>query len=215
MKSLLIADVTFEVGSEKATTGENKRAKTAPTMFPAHRFILKDCAPYLFDLCTSGTSSTAIPITGVEPAIFHHVLHYIYGRKVPEDDLKAHANEIIDATDKYEVVNFKLEAEATLVESTSTIAIDNIMEILLYADEKNCALLKEAAMDFIVSNRDGVIKNVAFDNNVPGHLMKDLLVAVNMNTSTRVDTLRKRIHEKGLEIDGSREAMIALIEENS
>ena len=58
------------------------------------------------------------------------------------------------------------------------------------------------------------MKNVSFDN-VPGHLMKDLLTAVDMDDSMRVSTLRKKLHEKGLAVDGSREAMIALLEENS
>ena len=51
--------------------------------------------------------------------------------------------------------------------------------------------------------------------NVPGHLMTDLLTAVDMDDNIRVSTLRKKLHEKGLAVDGSREAMIALLEENS
>ena len=38
--------------------------------------------------------------------------------------------------------------------------------------------------------------------------------ATNFSTA-RVGTLRRMLHEKGLEMDGSREAMIALLEENS
>ena len=43
---------------------------------------------------------------------------------------------------------------------------------------KNCALLKEAVMDFIVENGIEVSKKISVGN-VPGHLMNDLLTAVN------------------------------------
>ena len=101
------------------------------------------------------------------------------------------------------------------------------MDNLLYADSKNCALLKEAVMDFIVENGVEVVKKVNFDN-FPGHLVTDLLTAVNRGreegnasanssdlSTTRVSELRRMLDEKGLEIDGSRETMIALLEENS
>ena len=107
----------------------------------------------------------------------------------------------------------RLEAEAILVSST-TISIDNVMDLLLYADEKNCALLKEAAMDFLVRNRGEARNAVSFDN-APGHLMKDLLLAMDSDDNMRINTLRGKLHEKGLAIDGSREAMIALLEETS
>jgi len=45
--------------------------------------------------------------------------------------------------------------------------------------------------------------------------MKDLLVAMDSDDITRVSTLREKLHAKGLDIDGSREAMIARLEQNS
>jgi hypothetical protein len=57
----------------------------------------------------------------------------------------------LDAADKYGVVSLKLEAEAAYVESTK-ITVDNAMDNLLYADAKNCALLKEAVIDFLTDN---------------------------------------------------------------
>ena len=83
-------------------------------------------------------------------------------------------------------------------------------------------------MDFIVDNGGEAIKKVNFEN-FPGHLVKDLLTVVARGkeegsassadagdlSTTRVSALRKMLHEKGLDIDGSREAMIALLEEKS
>ena len=72
---------------------------------------------------------------------------------------------------------------------------------------------------------DGSREAISFDN-LPGSLMKDLLAAVargeqsgdsnstDYNTM-RVGTLRKMLDDKGLDVDGSREAMIALLKEES
>ncbi|KAL7526721.1 hypothetical protein ACHAXR_001621 [Thalassiosira sp. AJA248-18] len=48
-----------------------------------------------------------------------------------------------------------MEAETSYVKST-TIEVDNMMEhrlLYAYTDAMNCALLKEAVMDFMVKNR--------------------------------------------------------------
>jgi len=140
------SDAVFEVGDERV-------------VIHAHRFILKDGAPTLFDLCASDSDSAAIPIMDVQPEIFRHLLRYVYGGSIPAEYLKDHAKDIIDAADKYEVVNLKLEAEAMLVFSTS-ITIDNVVELLLYSHGKNCALLKEALVDFIVENGDDILRKV-------------------------------------------------------
>ena len=71
----------------------------------------------------------------------------MYGGQVTNDTLETYAMEIIDAADKYGVTTLKLEAESCYV-ATTTISTNNVLELLLYADSKNCALLKEAARDF-------------------------------------------------------------------
>ena len=48
-----------------------------------------------------------------------------------DDAFKFHTNAIIDAADKYGVVNLKLEEEVPFVEIT-TISLDNVMDHLLY-----------------------------------------------------------------------------------
>ena len=65
------------------------------------------------------------------------------------------AREIIDASDRFGVTNLKLEAEAYLVQK-ATFTVENILDNLLYADSKNCALLLERAMDFVVENKDEI-----------------------------------------------------------
>jgi hypothetical protein len=219
------ADVMFEVGNGSQQGGNTlKRARTAPTRFYAHRFIMQKSSSTLADLCKSGQLS----ITDVKPDIFRHMLYYMYGGKLSDRDWNGNAKDLIDAADKYGVVSLKLEAEAFYFKSTK-LTIDNILDNLLYADSKNCALLKEAVMDFILKNSDDVMDKVSFDD-VPGSTVKDLLAAVkrgkkeegggssvdprNFNTM-RVGTLRRMLCEKGLEVDGSREAMISLLKKNS
>ena len=136
------------------------------------------------------------------------------------------SKDIIDACDKYGIIHLKLEAEACYVKSTA-IGIDNMIDNLLYADSKNCALLKETVMDYIVENGNDILGKVSFSN-VPGDMMTDLLTAVTRKnniasnvestgdqfTTMRVSELRALLDEKGLDVDGSREAMIATLKEN-
>jgi len=223
------ADVVFEIGGEQQTKGKRKRAKTSTTNFHAHRLILKKNASTLYEMCKSDGEEgiTTVSITDVKPKIFKHMIHYTYGGKLSEDDLNNNAKEIINACDKYGVVNLKLEAEAAYVKTTE-ITKDNMMDNLLYADSKNLALLKEAVMDFILENKHSIMGKISL-NNFPSHLVTDLLAAVARGEQPpvggeddesikynrmRVGTLRKMLDEKGLDVDGSREAMIALLKEH-
>jgi CMP-N-acetylneuraminic acid synthetase len=128
--------------------------------------------------------------------------------------MKTHSKEIINAANRYGVANLKLEAEASLVEGT-TFSLDNVMEHLIYADSMNCALLKEAAMDYILENKAEVLEKMVSFDDVPRNLMRDLLAAVARGereegrtdgdnnvelqfNAMRISELRQKAHEKGL-----------------
>ena len=96
--------------------------------FYAHRFILKKCSTILAQLCKS--ASGKIELSDVSPEISCHLLKYMYGGEVVDVMFHSHAKEIIDAADKYGVVNLKLEAEVRFVEAT-TFTMDNVMDHLL------------------------------------------------------------------------------------
>ena len=81
-------------------------------------------------------------------------------------------------------------------------------------------------MDFAVENGDKVYEKVDFDN-FPGHLVKELFSAVsrgkkkigasgnnNELNTMRISELRRKLYEKGLDVDVSRETMIATLKEN-
>jgi len=233
------ADVVFQVdnndGSLEGEEHISKKSKTTTTLY-AHRFILQDISTMLAELCKSDDEGiTTVSITDVKPEVFKHMLYNAYGGKLSEDELNNNAKDIMNACDKYGVVHLKLEAEACYVKSNE-ITMDNMMDTLLYADSKNLALLKEAVMDYIAANKHSIIGKVSLDN-FPGHLATDLLTAVARGEQSegsgggggeeeeetesakynrmRVGMLRMMLDEKGLDVDGSREAMIALLKEHN
>ena len=61
---------------------------------------------------------------------------------MPDGDLMSNAQDLIDAANKFGIVNLKLKAEACYVKST-TLTINNVLDNICYTDSKNCALLKE------------------------------------------------------------------------
>jgi hypothetical protein len=150
--------------------------KTATVTFPAHRLIVENCSTMLADICESNDDGkTPVPIDNVSPEVFRLLLSYIYGMKISNDDMKSHAREIINTADRFGVVNLKLEAEASIVEDT-IFTFENVKELLLFAESKNCALLKEAAMDYIVENKADAIEELSFTD-IPGTLLNDVLKA--------------------------------------
>jgi hypothetical protein len=152
---------------------------------------------------------------------------------ISNNDMTIHAKEIINAVDRFGITGLKLEAEAYLVTNT-TFGVENVKDLLIYADSMNCALLKEVAMDYMLENKDVVLENIRFDD-APGSLVNDVFAAIaraetkrgdnieisdqgssNNNSashfnSMRISELRQKVHEKGLDVDGSREMLIAAL----
>ena len=238
------ADVLFEVCREEepsdTSTRKSKKAKISPVRFYAHRCILKLCAPNLADLCESSDRLSPIPISGVKPNIFHHLLHYTYGGKIPINELKQHARDIINASDMYGITNLKLEAEVWYTKGLS-LSPENVMEELHYAESKNLALLKEMIMDYLVENSTQIINKVSSLDNAPesSSLIRDMLTAISMKSrndtagavgskssaddddgdhqkyrTMRVSALRRILYDRGLGVDGSREVLIAALEKS-
>ena len=228
------ADIVFEVGGNKVKDNAMKVAKTELVLFPAHRCIVENCSSILADMCASRGGDTGesspIEISGASHDIFRLLLSHIYNVKFPDDVITTHAKEIIDVADRFGVTSLKLEAEANLV-ITTTFSVEKVKDLLIYADSKNCALQKEAAMDYMLENNDLVLANIRFDN-APGSLVNDVFAAIarakvrkddrgaadsDENSashfhSMRISELRQKVHEKGLDVDGSREMLIASLD---
>lgn len=139
--------------------------------------------------------------------------------------MKAHAKEIVNAANRFGLTTLKLEADACLVYYV-TFKLDNVMELFIYADSMSCALLKEAAMDYVLENKAEVLEQISVDDAL-GNLMQDLLTAVvrgereegeaygdnskHQFKTMGISELRQKAHEKGLEVDGSREMLLAAL----
>lgn len=134
--------------------------------------------------------------------------------------------DLIDAADLYGIINLKLEAEARYIQCTE-VTLDNAVDLLAYSDAKQCAQLKEVVMDFIVKNKNNVLRRVTSLRNIPesSTMFTDLLAAMARGDKKngcdsedrsfgpldimRVGDLRRMLHEHGLDVDGSRETLVS------
>ena len=132
-------DITFDIDGES---------------LHAHRLILSAMAPTLASICSSsddddGNCHAIIPIVGVRLKIFRYLLRYLYGGAIPEDvwsststdigrnstsddpqcnnNIFQHASmELLDASNRYGVVDLKIQAEVHVVQSL--INVENASE---------------------------------------------------------------------------------------
>ncbi|KAL3772388.1 hypothetical protein ACHAWU_005565 [Discostella pseudostelligera] len=209
-------DVVFEVERIQANGKPRK-----PACFKAHSLILSMVSPLLAEMCKS---ESTVRIPNATPKAFHSLLSYIYGVELPYCRMDAsHIKDIIEAANRYDVINLKLEAEARYV-SAINITVENMMEHLHFADSINCDLLKECVMDFIVQNKNEIFAKKTLLG-VPEGLINDLLAAMmrsgkeseanegadeNYNAMC-ISTLRRRADWLGYDVDGSRETLISTL----
>ena len=117
----------------------------------AHRAVLQAWAPGLADICEPYLEkSCTVPIENVSPEVFKLLLSYIYGVDISVADWKAYAKELLEAADFYSVPSLKIAAEQWYRTLSLEVTSENVMDLLAYAEAKNCSELKESAMDFFV-----------------------------------------------------------------
>ena len=221
------ADVLFEIGDgDKATT---RSRKDDHKTFYAHKLILSKRAPALAALADMCSLGAAIPISDVHPDLFRMLLRFIYGGEVPgEDVLREEARDIIRVADRFGCTGLKLAAEAEM--ATAGITTENAAELILFADGMNCAMLKEAAMDYFVTNAQNVMASEGFGQvKESPAVMAELMAAMASGSQKRpassdadserdfkrmrVSTLRQKLDDKGLDVDGSKEMLVSRLEE--
>jgi hypothetical protein len=231
------ADVVFKIGGETETVASGdeppmKMQKTSMIMLSAHRCILMKMAPTLAALLGSNMSPTIVELPNDSVQAFKSLLRYIYGLEIFDigNDI-ARIKDILELANKYGVVNLKLEMEELLVSSIS-LNVDNFIDYLTYAESKNCALLKETVMNFIIKNRIDIHASQKFANipdDLKENLWNDVITAMAIKFRSddgisgegdgkgrALDTmtireLRQEAYEKGLDVDGSRETLISLL----
>lgn len=214
------ADVVFEIRGEQTQNNESARETSPTTKFYAHRLILRHVAPLLAELCMTDKSPAVVELPNISPVVFEDLLLYIYGcKKTNFGDDVAHIKEVIEAADKYAVTNLKIDAEAWYTSKT-ILTLENVLEHLLYADSKNCARLKEAAVDFIFNNRLHT-SNMRLLASAPKDVSIEMSASVARSKggddgfwSMSICHLRRKAHEKGLDVDGSRYMLISALLES-
>lgn len=194
----------------------------------AHRSILSVRSPTLASMAEDCESGISLPITGVHPNVFSALLIHIYTGEFPyKNFLRSNALAIIRAADRFGCTGLKLTAEIEL--AAGGITTENAAELILFADATNCAMLKEAGIDYFVVNSEDVMASTGYAQVTESPtVMAELMAAMTSgkrkraggDTRTddgnykrmRVASLRKKLDEKGLDVDGSKEMLIARLE---
>lgn len=205
LESGQFADVTFAIGQ---------------TQFQAHRVVIAARAPILAELAEDVPSDgQSVQIDGVDPVVFQMFLRFVYADEPPRD-LKLRARELVDVANRFGCSRLKIIAESELVQSKIT--VDTAADLILFADAQSCALLKETAIDFFAANASAVMLSTGWSKvKESAAILAELMeVAVGLKGSTliiektndidrmRVATLRRKLDEKGLDVDGSREILV-------
>ncbi|KAL3770229.1 hypothetical protein ACHAWU_009169 [Discostella pseudostelligera] len=229
------ADVVFEIGGkliQRDNESRQEATRTETKFFYAHSLILKKVAPLLADFCKSTDPNTTVQISNMLPGTFWVLLcyiyggtTYIYGGTTPCFESSESIKDVIKAADRFGVINLKLEVEVHYV-SSLTLTLDNVMENLHFADSNNCALLKESVMDYIIKNKVEMLEKKVLSDAIIEGLGSDILAAIirgekkdgvaeshedNFNAMS-VNELRRRAFWSRLDVDGSREMLIAALD---
>jgi len=243
------ADVIFEVKhqnnkSEAAEEGDDDPSSpsspSSPTaksvIFHAHKVVLQFCAKgsTLASLCEGGhdtlsstTTMPVVPISDINPEVFHQMLQYIYGGTIAPSEWEIRSKDFIDAADRYGVTNLKIEAEAWYAKHFE-LTVENVIDTLLYADDTSCFLLKEVCTKFILENVKEVIASDSFESITQStSVMKEILSLATTNkkqagdgkkkgiedlNKLSINELRAKLYDRGDEFDGPRETLIAQLE---
>jgi len=210
-------DISFEICSEE----EN-------ALLYAHGPILAARCPSLASLAEECGPDASIPIVDVQADVFRMILCYVYGGKVPAKDIiKEQAKDIIRAADKYGCTGLKLAAEAEM--AAAGITSENAAELILFADATNCAMLKEVAMEFFAENAQAVMASKGFNQVAESPAIMREMMAIGFGgrkkrpassnadserdyKRMRVSTLRQKLDDRSLDVDGSREMLVSRLE---
>ena len=202
--------------------------KIDDTIIPAHKFILDTSAPIIAGFCQGSDIKSPVLIKDTTVKVFRHVLRYVYGGDIPnKKDVLNIGKEIINAADKFDIAGLKMAVETDFV-ACRVIDVSNVADYLLFAHSKTCPLLKEYAISYFVSRKKDIVNSDSLGKvNESAELLKEPMEAVINNSDSiartektgfrvmGVDTLRKKLEEEDLDIDGSREILVARLESSN
>ncbi|CAG5075203.1 Similar to spopla: Speckle-type POZ protein-like A (Danio rerio) [Cotesia congregata] len=124
------------------------KIQVGKVIFDAHKLVLitRSCVfDAMFSHNMEENKKNEITISDVDPEVFKKVLDYIYTDKV--DDLDTFAEELLEVSDKYQLLALKEICEDSLSKSLS---VENSIRILILADRHNAKGLVEFTKNYIV-----------------------------------------------------------------
>ena len=108
-----------------------------------------------------------VKIDDIVPDIFEALLHFVYTDRVDLGRLSCPSvQDLLVAANKYILPLLKLECQENLSERLTT---QNCAEMLALADLHNCVHLRRSAVNFILRNRDDVIRSDGWKNLKQSH----------------------------------------------
>ena len=127
--------------------------------------------------------------------------------------------EVLKVANRFGCSSLKLIAEAEIVKAG--IDAENAAELLMFADAHSCALLREAALEFCLAHPSDIRNSEGWKQlKESSELLAELVGASPTQFSDdgeydtmRVATLREKLDEKDLEVDGTRETLIRRLKE--
>lgn len=193
------SDIIFQVGSKR---------------IPAHSPILYANAPLLSEICDQENSST-VTIQNVAPEVFQFLLEHIYSANVPSvDDVFKWGKELIDASNRFELIELKMAVENLLVREC-ILNKENVCEYILFSDAQSCPLLKEYAISYFLLNAQEILQSDHSKQlRESSELLSEIIVFQGRGLGEmRVTTLRKELGKRNLDVDGSKRALVSRYEE--
>jgi hypothetical protein len=156
-----------------------------------------------------------VSLDSIDSSMFQALLHFVYTDELPATvNMDTDARTLLEVADRFGCSRLKLTAESEIVKAG--INVENAAEFLLYADAHCCALLHEAAFNVCVANPTAVRASAGWTQlKESPELLAELFGASPIGPSSESDsdtmkvaTLRQKLEEKNLDVDGTREMLI-------
>ena len=157
-------------------------------------------------------------INDIKPEVFQLLLEHIYsGNKPTKEDVLEHGKGLIDAANRYELVELKMLVENMLVRERG-LTVENVAEYILFADAQCCPLLKEYAFAFFSVHSKQVLKlETSKCLKESGELLSEIILSMNPGNGeediSTVNGLRKELGKLGLDVDGSKDTLVSRLQE--
>jgi len=198
--------------------------------FPAHKNILSIRARTIFELMKDNNNNKeVVPIPNMESDVFEAVLKFVYCVEKPKIEDEATATKFLLAANRLGIVDLKMFVESTIVEKI--LDTSNAAEMLILSDSHSCPLLKEATMKLYENNNASTIMEsegwskieesprllveiLRFVCNVKQQTQQQSSSTTTIETNLDVTSLRERLLDANLDIDGSQEMLMERLKDH-